>query len=198
MTIPFRFQFDVETACQAVAHLLRVTPGRRMNYMRLLKLLYIAERECLRDAGRPLTGSTVAAMQRGPVLEDVFALIRNQHPESPEWSKFFRTEGYHLAMIDDPGAGGLSPFISRKLSEVAARHEQDDEWTMVEKSHDLPEWRKNDPGTSSKRIPLADIFEAIGRLGDMEQIVTHARNAAIDSHDLADSRRTIGHRVVSE
>jgi uncharacterized phage-associated protein len=42
-----------------------------MNYMRLLKLLYIAERETLGRTGRPIVGGPVTAMERGPVLLEV-------------------------------------------------------------------------------------------------------------------------------
>jgi uncharacterized phage-associated protein len=163
-----------------------------MNYMRLLKLLYIAERECIRDAGRGLTGSSVVAMERGPVLEDVLHLIRNEHHDSPDWSNHFQTDGYHLVMTNDPGADILSPFVSRKLSEVARRHELDDEWAMVEFTHTLPEWVKNNPGQSSKHIPLADILEAVGKLDDMDRIVGYDRNLALNLRNFSGNQRTTG------
>src|SRR5207245_2553321 len=111
----------------------------RMNYMRLLKVLYFAEREILAEAGVPLTGNRIIAMKRGPVLEDVFSLIRGQHPAAPEWSRHFRTEAYRLHMETDPGLGRLSPFITKKLDDVATRFQDKDEWDMVEISHLLPE-----------------------------------------------------------
>ena len=73
------FQFYPEKAIEAVAFLLRRERGHRMNYMRLLKVLYIAEREILAESSTPLTRSTVVAMERGPVLEDVLHLIRGEH-----------------------------------------------------------------------------------------------------------------------
>jgi uncharacterized phage-associated protein len=149
------FQFFPEKAIEAVAFLLRRERGHRMNYMRLLKVLYIAEREILAEAGTPLTGSNFVAMQRGPVLEDV--------------------DRYHLEMLKDPGVRLLSRYVSRKLEEVAVRYENFDEWQMVEVTHKLPEWQKNAPGTSSREIPLADILEAVGRAGDLERIIANAR-----------------------
>src|SRR5437763_17099820 len=106
------FQFDVEKTIQAAAFLLRREFGHRMNYMRLLKLLYLAERESLKEVGKPITGSRVIAMQRGPVLEDVFALIRGEHRAIPKWSEFIRTDRYRLELTRDPGIGRLTKYTS--------------------------------------------------------------------------------------
>lgn len=164
-----------------------------MNYMRLLKLLYITERETLAEAGVPLTGSRLIAMKSGPVLEDVFSLIRGQHPNSPDWSRFFAVENYHIKMIADPGMGRLTKFFAKKLSEVSSRHVRDDEWDLVEITHRLPEWKKNDPGDSSKEIPLADLMAAIGRSADTEKIIADARASGMAAAVfLQDSRELTG------
>ncbi len=146
-----------------------------MNYMRLLKVLYFAEREILAESGKPLTGSRVVAMQCGPVLEDIFQLVHGGHQAVARWSSFLQVDRYHLELICDPGAGLLSKFVTGKLEEVAARYDALDEWAMVEETHKLPEWRKNDPGESSREIPLEDILEAVGRAADLDEIVAHAR-----------------------
>ena len=173
-----QFRFDIERTCQAVAGLLRQLPGHRMNYMRLLKLLYLVERKCLQESGGPLTGSPVIAMERGPVLEDVFSLIRQSHPATPIWGKYFRSDRYELVMIDDPGNRRLTPFIVDTINAVARMHEDHDEHDMVDISHTLPEWQKNDPGKSSRPIPLEDILEAIGKASELNKIVEFARQRA--------------------
>jgi uncharacterized phage-associated protein len=173
MSRPFRFH--PEKAIQAVAFLLRRERGFRMNYMRLLKVLYIAEREILAESGQPLTGSRVIAMQRGPVLEDVLQLIRGEHTAVPLWSPFLRVDHYNLEMVTDPGIGLLSRYVSRKLNEVAKRYDDLDEWGMVAVTHAFPEWLQNDPGESSQEIPLAHILEAVGRGADLKEIVANAR-----------------------
>ncbi len=146
-----------------------------MNYMRLLKVLYIAEREILAESSTPLTGSTVIAMKRGPVLEDVLHLIRGEHSATHKWAAYIQVDRYRLEMVKDPGVRLLSRYVARKLEEVATRYENLDEWGMVEITHKLPEWQINDPGDSSQEIPLAHILEAVGRLDDLERIVANAR-----------------------
>ncbi len=146
-----------------------------MNYMRLLKVLYIAEREILAEASTPLTGSSVVAMKRGPVLEDVLHLIRGEHSATAKWAAYIQVDRFSLEMIRDPGVKLLSRYVSRKLEEVATRYENFDEWAMVDVTHRLPEWQRNDPGDSSKEIPLAHILEAVGRLDKLKSIVANAR-----------------------
>ncbi len=86
-----------------------------------------------------------------------------------------QVDRFRVEMIKDPGVKLLSRYISRKLEEVARRYENFDEWEMVEETHKLPEWRRNDPGTSSREIPLAHVLDAVGRLADLDRILANAR-----------------------
>ena len=174
---PFRFNFP--KTLQAIATLLRREASRQMNYMRLIKLLYIADRECLREIRRPLTGSHVVAMKRGPVLEDVLHLIRGEHIQTPEWSKYLHRNHFSLELIADPGLGDLSYFEVEKLEEIAERYAENDEWDLVNITHEFAEWQKNDPGDSSKPIPLDDILAAVGHLDEKSEITKDAETEAL-------------------
>ena len=46
-----------------------------MSYMKLIKLLYLADREALLRWGRPITFDAYVSMDRGPVLSSVLDLI---------------------------------------------------------------------------------------------------------------------------
>ena len=146
--------------------------------MRLIKLLYIADRNSLRETGRSITGDRVVAMRRGPVLSRVLNLIKDQDIRSAEWRSFVETDGYHVRLVNDPGNGELCPYEIDTLHAVWEQYRSKDEWDMVEETHNFPEWAKNDPGLSSKPIPLSDILEAIGRSADIERIEREARQAA--------------------
>ena len=145
--------------------------------MRLIKLLYIAERESLRETGRTIIGGNVVAMERGPVLESVLHLIRSEHANAPEWSLHFHRENYNLELVSDPGVGKLSKYVTAKLEEVARRHECDDEWEMVNICHQFPEWSKNNPGASSRQIPTQDILAALGLQDVAQDIMSDARRS---------------------
>jgi uncharacterized phage-associated protein len=146
-----------------------------MSYMRVLKLLYIADREALGETGRPITGGPAVAMERGPVLEEVYSLIRGQHPDMPLWDRYFRKDRYSLAMTEDPDVRQLSKYEIQKLQQVAEKYAELDEWDLSAITHGFPEWRKNDPGQSSRRIPLEDMVQAVVEEGeDAKKIVDEA------------------------
>ncbi len=136
----FRFQFERTLA--AAAELLKTSPARRMNYMRLLKLLYIADREMLAQHAQPITGDRVVAMERGPVLSHTYELILGKTAQAADWSRFIRREHFEAVLAEDPGSKQLSKAVVAKLHEIAVRYEDMDEWAMVEETHKLAEWQK--------------------------------------------------------
>ena len=83
-----------------------------MNYMRLLKVLYIAERENLAESSTPLTGSTVIAMKQGPVLEDVLHLIRGEHSATDKWAAYIQVDRYHLEWSRTRGEAAVKVRLS--------------------------------------------------------------------------------------
>jgi uncharacterized phage-associated protein len=165
---------SVSNTIQAIGVLLRQDGVRCMNYMRLLKLLYIADRESLRRTGRPVVGGPVTAMERGPVLQEVFDLIRGRHRQMPLWDEYLRTSHFNLELVKDPDVGQLSRYEIETLQDAARRHADDDEWALSRLTHEFPEWKKNNPGTSSQPIPQADVLEAVGRADSLQDILEEA------------------------
>ena len=109
-------KFNYQRTLQAVSVLLRRSgPSKSDNYMRLIKLLYIADRESLKETGRPITGDSVVAMERGPVLSHVLGLIKGQSFNSPDWEKFIVQENYNIRLINDPGNEEICPYEIKKL-----------------------------------------------------------------------------------
>ena len=168
------FILDHQKALQAAAFLL--TREGEMTRIRLLKLLYLADRASLEETGRTITGDQVVAMEHGPVLSTVYDWIKHSNQE---WSSIVENEGKHgLRLVRDPGTGNLSRYDVRKLSEISDRYLELDEWEIVELTHQLPEWKKNDPGKSSKPIPLHDILEGLGKLYAEDEIVANIKAQA--------------------
>ena len=165
------FVVDTSKAMQAAAVLLRLQHGHRMNYMLLLKLLYLADRESLGETGRTITQDRLVAMKRGPLPSGVYDLIRGQHVDVGLWAEHIETDHYDVQLVKDPGVGRLSKYEVQKLQEIWKRYEDMDEWAMVEIMHKLPEWIKNNPGESSKPIPIEDILDAVGRGEEKDAII---------------------------
>jgi hypothetical protein len=174
------FPFHYKKAAQVVGTLLRLSPARRMNYYRLLKLLYIADRDSIKETGRPIIGGRMVAMERGPLHSTILDLIKGRDVESPQWYSQFRTEHYDIEMLCDPGNGELSRYEIELLERISRRFEDDDEWAVGRHTHEFPEFIQNEPAAGSSRtIPLEDVIAAVGRSGDIDAILRDATEMGV-------------------
>jgi len=172
--------FHLEKSIQATAALLRSSPNGRMSRLRVLKLLYLAEREVLKETGRTITGDRAVAMDHGPVLTSIYNLIKGEHADARKWNQFIEREGLNeIHLISDPGNGKLSRFELEKLEEIAKRFEAMDEWALSEHTHTFKEWKKNKPAKGSRKpIPLDDVLDALKMLEHKNLLQRNARESA--------------------
>lgn len=168
-------RLNKQKAVQAAAALLRFEHDWKMGRMRLLKLLYLADRRCLKKTGRPLIGDRTVAMDRGPLHGTIYDWIKGEGFQEQEWSRYIRAAGPRdIHLNDDPGNGSLSKHELEILNETSRDFiaTEDDELSFL--THDLPEYKKVDASRtagSSLPIPLEDIIDAVGREGDKESIL---------------------------
>ena len=98
-----RFKFNEKKTTQ-VASLFIEKEGGTINYMKLIKLLYFADREALVSWERPLTGDTYFSMKHGPVLSNVLDIINNAgDPEGNSyWYKYISPpSNYEVGLIGE-------------------------------------------------------------------------------------------------
>jgi len=175
------FRCKTEKAIQAAAVLLRLAADRRMSYLRLLKLLYIADRESLNRSLRPIIGSRPVAMKEGPLHSEVLDLVKGRHVDEPLWSEYIRRDRYEIELVKDPGVSELSRFEIDLLTEISEDLASESDWEIVERTHGFPEWDKNYTANTSRTIPLEDLIDAVGRSAEKEEILEEAKeDAAID------------------
>jgi uncharacterized phage-associated protein len=165
------FSFNFDRTLQAAAYLLKKAGGRPTTYLRLIKMLYIADREYLAENGYTITGDQAVAMQYGPVLSHVFDLVRGKDSQSDRWQESICTGRRHgLRLVSDPGTGDLSRLAVRKLDSVFERYGNLSPHRVVELTHNFPEWQENYREMTSTPIGWRDILRAQGK-ADMESIV---------------------------
>jgi uncharacterized phage-associated protein len=159
-----RFIFSEQKAAEAAAHLLRLAGGR-MPYIKLLKLLYLADREALIATGFPITGDRMVSMDRGPVLSRIYDYIgHGRIGEGPNaWYEFVSPpEGWDVKLAKDPPAEGeLSDYEIGVLRTVFDEYGHVDRWALIEMVHELPEW--DDPQGSSLPINPETVLRAAGK-----------------------------------
>lgn len=168
------FHFGTRKIVEAIAALLRSSASRRMGCLRLLKLLYIADRESLRETGRPIVGTKPVAMEYGPVHSEAYDLIKGSHWGEESWAEFIRKDGHEVELTKDPGVLTLSRYEIGKLTETAAKYREMEEFDLVRLTHEFPEWKANYREGTSTPIPMEDIIEAVGRAEDRDEILQDA------------------------
>jgi uncharacterized phage-associated protein len=178
------FAFNRRKSIQAVALLLKTRPKSQDSYMRLLKILYIADRESIKETGVPITGDTFVAMEHGTMLSRLLNLAKrtkghlDRKPDHIEWDQYISPEpDYEIRLTQDPGDGLLCDYEMNKLREVAKRYKDKGPFDMKEVTHELPEY--HDPGKGKQQwIPLREVLNAIGLAGVADQIEEEARASA--------------------
>jgi len=180
------FHFTTRKLIEAAGVLLRCAAARRMKYLRLVKLLYIADRDSLAETGWPIAGGEPVAMDNGPVDSKVLDLVkqtgRRSHEDRQAWSSCIDTDGMDVVMVVDPGTKSLSPYEVAKLKDVYRRYRSIHRYSVRDLTHEFPEWKENWVQGSSRPIPLEDIVRAVGRTDDLDEITAMAEEvSAIDS-----------------
>ena len=185
--MPLKMRFNEAKATQAAARLLR-NRGGRMSYMKLIKLLYLADREALSRWGRPITTDAFVSMKHGPVLSRFLNLItEGEDPAFGEtvWSQYI-SEPEHFDVIlkaDSPG-DLLSEAEDELLDATFKDFGHMNRWKLVDLVHKLPEWK--DPEGSAFPIEYADILKAQNKKPEeIRAIESELRSLAQMDHYLA-------------
>lgn len=159
---PMKFRkFDDKRTTQLAAALLRLRGGA-MNYMKLIKLMYIVDRLSLQRVGRPVSGDIYFSMKHGPVLSNTLDLI-NTDPSleaTPSyWHSHISTPSdYAVRITTDPGKSELSRFTEQLIKEVFDQYGHMNRWTIVDLTHLFPEWTETN---GSIPIKIGEILEAL-------------------------------------
>lgn len=79
--------FDERKAAEMAAYILLKEKSGKMDYRKLIKLMYLAEIECIKRKGRPMIYDNLVSEENGPVLSETLDLIkRNQKSHSNGWN----------------------------------------------------------------------------------------------------------------
>jgi len=155
-------QFSEAKTAQVAAFFLRLHGGR-MHYLKLLKLLYIADREALLRWGCPITMDRYVSMDNGPVPSTAYRLVVEDIPK-PNWRRYISPPvgDYEVELTPTVAPTGLLSRAEEALiGEVFDLFGRWNRWRIVEHVHTFPEWRN--PDGSSIPISLRDILEAGNR-----------------------------------
>ena len=149
-------RFNEKKATQTAAMFLRLA-GNRLNYMVLIKYLYLTDREALSLWARPVTNDEYFSMKMGPVLSHVLNLSTEMPAPDDEtyWSRYISApSNYEIRLTADPGNDQLSEAEDELISRIYDKYKEykDRPFDFVKHLHSiLPEWEQIQEG----RRPIA-------------------------------------------
>ncbi|MBF0538603.1 MAG: SocA family protein [Nitrospirae bacterium] len=129
--IPFKFNQQKSTH---VAALFIECNGGTINYIKLIKLLYLADREALNRWERPLTGDSYVLTSKGPVLSNIYDLIRYAEISSDAtyWYTRLSRQDDDVSLKQSPQTCELSQRELDLVIEIDKKYKPYDSLQMIE------------------------------------------------------------------
>lgn len=155
--------FDPNKATQIMALLLSLN-NNEINYTKAIKLIYIADRDFLKEYKIPISFDVYVSMDNGPVLSNIYDLVKGKET-NPYWSEHIEKNNYSLKLIKNPGYNLLSNIEVDTLSNINLEFKSYDYSDMIQYTHKkCKEWK--DPEGSSLNIKLDELLIGIGKNED--------------------------------
>jgi uncharacterized phage-associated protein len=144
--------------------------GGRMSHLKLMKLLYLADRESLHLYGLSMTGDCLVSMPHGPVLSMTLNLMDGDVESGPNgWESLISAKEQHelslknglqLDTLDE-----LSKADTEILESIWNQFGSMSRWEIRDYTHQhCKEWE--DPHGSSRPISFEKLFKSLGRSAD--------------------------------
>ena len=160
--------FDEKKAAHVAAFFIS-RAGGRINILKLMKLMYLAERQSFQVYGEPMIGDSLVSMDHGPVLSTSYNCANGySRPGSGDgWASLIDARERHdlalLRPITDPAQELLE--LSAADVEILDKLWSDlggmDQWELRDYTHQhCPEWR--DPHGSSHPIEFSNLLSILG------------------------------------
>ncbi|HWR95921.1 MAG TPA: Panacea domain-containing protein [Arenimonas sp.] len=168
--------FDDKKAAQAAAYFL-FKAGGRLPVLKLMKLMYLAERKSYELFSYPITGDSMVSMDHGPVLSITLNNVNGMSSNNDCWDEVISDRDGHDVALKDPSTIRSDEDL-RDLSEsdVISLKAIWDEFGHMTKyqirdyTHEaLPEWQN--PNGSSFPIRVERLLDALGFSEEKKQNV---------------------------
>lgn len=157
--------FNEYKVAQMAAFFLNQTEKKRMPHLKLMKLLYLADREAVRQFGFSISEDMMVAMPHGPVLSRTLDLM-NGYTNPNRWEEWISDKENHEVSLnklfkENTELDELSQAELTILNLVWAQFGTMNQWEIRDWTHDnCQEWQ--DPQGSSYPISFEKLACAVG------------------------------------
>lgn len=144
-----------------------------LSHKKLLKLLYLADRESLFTFGWPITGDNPEALEKGPVLERVYALLKNADTKDRDiFLTFFNVSDNRISLKKNFTLDWLSDNNLEILWDICEKYGHLTGKDLSDFTHTLPEWAGEQPMSwkvilkKNHKDSMADVYEDLDTMLD--------------------------------
>jgi len=114
------FPVNERKATDAVARLIEKS-GADVDYLRISKLIYLADRESILSRGVPIVGGEYFSMRKGPVISEVMDFVNCRN--APRWGQVISARrGHAMNLLQKPAYESLTQEEANILDAVVAQH----------------------------------------------------------------------------
>jgi hypothetical protein len=156
---------NIEKLVQVCNYLLKKY-DYRLNYTKLIKELYLADKEALKTTNKTITGDVYVNMKNGVVLSKTYDLIKDKYKDNAMqilWnSRFTVDDDEHelVALSERIPESELSQFEKDILDEIDHKFHDYSYGDMIKYIHtNCPEWK--DPGVTSYPLHFSDVLRSL-------------------------------------
>ena len=155
--------FRDEKIAHMAAYLIKKSGGE-VQRLKLMKLMYLADRQSFEDRGCSISGDRFFSMKSGPVLSSAYDLMKGTGSAQSFWDGLIKNHTnttVHSLRDKESDLDLLSEYDEQVMDEVIRRYGAKSGPELKNYLHDsCPEWE--DPGRSSKLIRIGKILESLG------------------------------------
>jgi uncharacterized phage-associated protein len=156
--------FDARKAAQIAAYFARAQGGR-INVLKLVKLIYLADREFAVRYGEPMLDDRWVSMDHGPVNSGTYDMVNGVSGPNADWDAFIGPrQGVDVPVarpLSDNDLDDISDTERGVLSEMWDRFGHMSQYQVRDYTHrHCPEWEN--PHGSSAPIPYERLFRHLG------------------------------------
>ena len=156
--LPMNFPIDAKKATHAVARLIEKSGGSA-DYLRVAKLIYLADRKSLLARGIPIVGGHYFSMKRGPTIGEIMDFVQRQN--APDWKATISPRHDNTLRLKAlPDFGALSEAEMEILDGIVKEHEGKSTGQLVDWCHTHCKEYEDVPTGKRKDISVESILRA--------------------------------------
>lgn len=129
-----------------VLYILSKSPERSMNRLKLVKLIWLADRLHINKYGRKITKTSYVAMPHGPVASEILDLLKSD-------SDAIKPLGTNNVALENPDLKYLSSTDIESLDYIYDSLKDNDRFELRDFSHLFPEWKRFEDLLNDKSLP---------------------------------------------